>query len=456
MAAGTADHRLVADVYQVLRYGHWQAAPGLIAGDPSKASGQVRPGVSPWTFLELVPRRRPITLATDQEVGILFGWIKVMNELSLAALPFDPEDILSGLKTWVECESPTFDAAAVNRMMDVASRQLVLIGACLDRIPGRMGFGDCVRARFAHPRTAEPGVLILGHLDTVHPVGTLDQFSWRREGNRCFGPGILDMKGGNYLALEAIRHLQQASWPTPLPITVLFTSDEEAGSPSTRDLIEAEAARHKYVLVPEAGRRDGGVVTGRYPVARFNLAAIGQPSHAGLRLSEGHSAIREMAMQILAIEEMTTEESTFSVGVVQGGKWVNCVATICRAEVLNVSKNETALGRSRDRILALRSANPNVSLVVEPSVTRPFWTTSDKDWTLYAEASAIAQQLGFEIPHQYSAGGSDANFTGAMGVATLDGLGPRGDRPHTLEEHLIVESLPERGRLLAGLLVALK
>jgi len=429
MAAGTADHRLVADVHQVLRCRDGQAAPDQITAiSPSRAIGG----------------------------GILVGWIKVMNEPPVAALPFDPDDLLSGLKTWVECESPTFDAAAVNRMMDVASRQLALMGARLDRIPGRMGFGDCVRARFAHPRTEEPGVLILGHLDTVHPVGTLDQFSWRREGNRCFGPGVLDMKGGNYLALEAIRHLQQTSWPTSLPITVLFTSDEEAGSPSTRDLIEAEAARHKYVLVPEAGRRDGGVVTGRYPVARFNLAAIGQPSHAGLRLSEGHSAIREMARQIIVIEEMTTDESTFSVGVVQGGKWVNCVATMCRAEVLNVSKSEVAFSRSRERILALRSANPNVNLVVEPSATRPFWTTSDKDWALYAEASAIAQRFGFEIPHQYSAGGSDANFTGAMGIATLDGLGPRGDHPHTLEEHLIVESLPERGRLLAGLLAALK
>jgi glutamate carboxypeptidase len=379
-----------------------------------------------------------------------------MNAPSLAALVFDPEEILAGLKTWVECESPTFDAAAVNRMMDLASRQLALLGAQLDRVPGRMGFGDCVRARFAHSRREEPGLLILGHLDTVHPLGTLEQFSWRREGSRCFGPGILDMKGGNYLALEAIRQLQLASWHTTLPITVLFTSDEEAGSPSTRDLIEAEAARHKYVLVPEPGRRDGGVVTGRYPIARFKLTAIGQPSHAGLRLSEGNSAIREMAHQITAIEAMTSEDSTFSVGVVKGGTWVNCVATTCRAEVLNVSKSQAELDRSREQILALRPANPNVRLVVEPTVTRPLWTTSDRDWAVYAEARAIAQRLGFEIPHQYSAGGSDGNFTGALGIATLDGLGPRGDYPHTLEEHLIVESLPERGSLLAGLLAMLR
>jgi glutamate carboxypeptidase len=378
-----------------------------------------------------------------------------MNASSLAALPFAPEDTLAGLRTWVECESPTFDAAAVNRMMDLAARQLAIMGAQIDRIPGRMGFGDCVRARFAHPQTQEPGVLVLGHLDTVHPVGTLDVCPWRREGNRCFGPGILDMKGGNYLALESIRLLQRANWQTPLAITVLFTSDEEAGSASTRDLIEAEAARHKYVLVPEGGRRDGGVVTGRYAIARFNLTTIGQPSHAGLRLSEGHSAIREMAHQIIAIEAMTTEDSTFSVGVVQGGKWVNCVAATCKAEVLNMSKSNTELDRARERLLTLRPANPQVRLIVESTLTRPLWTTSDGDWTLYAQASAIAKQLGFEIPHQYAAGGSDANFTGAMGVITLDGLGPRGDGPHTPEEHIIIDSLVERGRLFAGLVAVL-
>ncbi len=378
-----------------------------------------------------------------------------MNARSPAALSFDPEEILAGLRNWVECESPTFDAAAVNRMMDLACRHLALMGARIDRIPGRMGLGDCLRARFAHERNG-PGVLVLGHLDTVHPVGTLAGFGWHREGDRCFGPGILDMKGGNYLALEAIAALQRAGWQTPLPVTILFTSDEEIGSVSTRDLIEAEAARHKYVLVPEPGRRNGGVVTGRYPVSRFNVTAIGEPSHAGLRLSEGNSAIREMAHQIVAIESMTTEDSTFSVGVVQGGTWVNCVARTCRAEVLNVSKSEAALERASERLLALRPVNPRVCLVIEPIVTRPFWKTSAKDLALYEQASAIARDLGFELPHECSAGGSDGNFTGVMGVPTLDGLGPRGDGPHTLAEHVIVESLAERGRLMAALLATLK
>ena len=148
------------------------------------------------------------------------------------------------------------------------------------------------RARFPHPRQGEPGILIAGHLDTVHPIGTIEKLAFRREGGKCFGPGIFDMKGGNYLTLEAIRQLARAAFTTPLPITVLFTPDEEVGTPSTRDIIEAEAKRNKYVLVPEPGRANNGVVTGRYAIARFNLEAIGKPGHAGATLSSGRSAIR--------------------------------------------------------------------------------------------------------------------------------------------------------------------
>jgi glutamate carboxypeptidase len=235
------------------------------------------------------------------------------------ALPFDTDGMLAGLRPWVECESPTWDAGAVNRMMDLVARELAVMGARLDRIPGRMGFADCVRASMPHPAMG-PGVLLLGHLDTVHPLGTLAALPWRHEGGLVYGPGILDMKAGNYIALEALRQLQRAEIATRLPITVLLTSDEEVGSPSTRDLIEAEAARQRYVLIAEPARPDGGVVTGRYAIARFRLQATGRPSHAGARLAEGRSAIREMAKQILRIEDMTSEDCTFSVGVVHGGQ----------------------------------------------------------------------------------------------------------------------------------------
>ena len=230
--------------------------------------------------------------------------------MDVTKLPFDTDAMLAGLRPWVECESPTWDAIRVGAMMDIAARDLALCGARIERIGGRMGFGDCVRATFTTGDVSQPGILIMGHLDTVHPVGTLAKLPWRREGDKCYGPGIFDMKAGNYIALEAVRQLLRAGAHIHLPITFLLTSDEEVGSPSTRDLIEAEAARHQYVLVPEPARPDGGVVTGRYAIARFNLEAIGRPSHAGARLSEGRSAIRIMADMIPQIETMTTSDCT--------------------------------------------------------------------------------------------------------------------------------------------------
>ena len=373
-----------------------------------------------------------------------------------ANLPFDSEAMLQGLRSWVECESPTWDASAVERMLDLAGRDMTIMGATLERIAGRQGFAGCVRAHFPHPRQGEPGILIAGHLDTVHPVGTLAKLPFRRDGNKCYGPGIFDMKGGNYLSLEAIRQLARASFTTPLPITVLFTPDEEVGTPSTRDIIEAEAARNKYVLVPEPGRINNGVVTGRYAIARFNLETVGRPSHAGAALSSGRSAIREMARQILVIDSMTSEDCTFSVGIVHGGQWVNCVATTCTGEALSMAKRQADLDRGVERMLALSGITDDVTFTVTRGVTLPVWEPDAVTMALYEKARGIAAELGMELPHGSAGGGSDGNFTGAMGIPTLDGLGVRGADAHTLNEHLIVESLAERGRLMAGLLATLE
>ena len=370
-------------------------------------------------------------------------------------LPFDADAMLAGLRPWIECESPTYDAAAVNRMMDLAARDLALMGARIERIPGRMGFGDCVRARFPHPREDEPGVLVMGHMDTVHPVGTLAALPFRRDGERCYGPAICDMKGGNYVALEAIRQLARAGIETPLPVTVLFTPDEEVGTPSTRDVVEAEAARHRFVLVPEPATAEAGVVTGRYAIARFNLETVGRPSHAGARLAEGRSAIRAMARRIIEIEAMTSDDCTFSVGVVHGGQWVNCVATTCRAEALSMAKRQADLDQGVERMLALAGTADDVAFTVTRGVTRPVWEPDAASLALYETARGIAKALGFDIPHKSAGGGSDGNFTGAMGIPTLDGLGVQGAGYHTLDEHILVDSLVQRGRLMAGLLATL-
>jgi glutamate carboxypeptidase len=374
----------------------------------------------------------------------------------VTALPFDAEAMLSGLRPWVECESPTHDAAAVDRMVDLATYDLAAAGATVERIPGRRGLGGCVRARFPHPRAGEPGILILGHLDTVHPVGTLDVLPFRREGDRCYGPGLQDMKSGNYLALEAIRQLARAGMATPLPVTVLFTPDEEIGTPSTRELIEATAARQRFVLVPEPARPDGGLTTGRYAIARFELATAGKPSHAGVDPRLGRSAVREMARRILQIEEMTTDDCTFSVGCVRAAQaHVNCVPSGCTAQALSMAKRQADLDAGVEKMLALNDTSGDVAFSVWRGVTRPVWEPDEPTRALFEHARRIGRSLGLELGAASAGGGSDGNFTGAMGIPTLDSLGARGAGLHTLNEHIFIDSLAERGRLMAGLLATL-
>ncbi len=372
------------------------------------------------------------------------------------ALPFDTDDMLKGLKPWIECESPTHDTAAVERMLDLAAFDLVASGAKIERIPGRNGFAGCVRATFPHPKAGQPGIVIAGHFDTVHPMGTLQQLPFKREGNQCWGPGIQDMKGGNYLALEAIRQLIKAGVETPLPVTVLFTPDEEVGTPSCREIIEATAANQRYVLVPEPARPDGGVTWGRYAIARYKVETRGVPVHAGVDPRLGKSAIAEMARRIGEIEQLTDDDCTFSVGIIRGGQWVNCVASSCYAEVLSMAKRQDDLDQGVTRMMSLNDNAAAVQTVVTRTVTRPVWEPDVACKALHKHAQSLAAELGFDLPAAMSGGGSDGNFTGAMGIPTLDSLGVRGAGLHTLNEHIEVDSLPERGKLVAGLLATLK
>lgn len=379
-----------------------------------------------------------------------------MPALDLTRLPLDAETMLVELRRWVECESPTFEPQAVNAMMDLAAADLVAAGAEVERVPGPSGLGDCVRASFPHPRKGTPGILVMGHLDTVHPLGTLETLPFRREGNRAYGPGILDMKGGTFAAVAAITALRRAGIETPLPINVLLTSDEEIGSPGCRPIIEAEGAKNAYVLVPEPAQLDGGVVTGRYAIARFDLDTTGRSSHAGANLKEGRSAIAEMARRIGEIEAMTDEDCTFSVGVIHGGRWVNCVPQSCKAEVLSMAKRQHDLDRGVDRLLALTDLDgEGIGFRVRRGVTRPVWEPTPATMMVYGLAREIARELGFELTHGSAGAGSDANFTGALGIPTLDGLGVRGEGWHTLHEHIEVDSLAQRARMMAGLMLRL-
>mgnify|MGYP000025303283 FL=1 len=262
----------------------------------------------------------------------------------------------------------------------------------------------------------------------------------------------MDMKGGNYVYLDALRKLLAAGIETPLPVTVLFTPDEEIGTPSTRELIETEAKRHKFILVPEPARPDGGAVIGRYAIARFNLQTRGKPSHAGWALSEGRSAIAEMAKSVARIEGMTTDDCTFSVGVFNAGQWVNCVSSVCDAEVLSMAKTQDLLDEGVAKMMALNSDAGDVVMEVRRGVTRPVWEPDQPGtMAMLSLAQQIAGEIGFDLTGSSAGGGSDGNFTGFLGLPTLDSIGVRGKGLHTLTEHIFVDSLVERAKLAAAL-----
>ena len=371
-------------------------------------------------------------------------------------LTFNADAIIDGLKPWVECESPTWDAAAVDRMMDLAAMKCAELGAQIERIPGTMGLGGSVRARFPHPDMGAPGIMISGHFDTVHPIGTLARNPFRREGGKVYGPGIQDMKGGNYISLEAIRALQKAGIETPLPIVALFTPDEEIGTPATRTLIETEAKQTKYVLCPEPAHPDNGVTTGRYAIARFNLTTEGKPSHAGADVKGGISAVRELARRIIEIEEMTTDDCTFSCNNISSGRWVNCVPSFASAECLSMAKEQSDLDAGVERMLALSGERNGVRFDVTRGVTRPVWEPDlPGTMALYEQAREISAQIGLDMPHRSQGGGSDANFTGALGIPSLCSLGVKGAGLHTLDEHIDTDMIVPRTRIMAGLLATL-
>jgi len=367
---------------------------------------------------------------------------------------FDADEMFEGLRDWVLTESPTVHVAGVNAMMDKAEAAMARLGATIDRQPGVDGYGDIVLASVPGRREG-PGVLVLGHLDTVHMTGTLDgALPFRREGDRIYGPGIYDMKGGMFAATYALAQLLRAGETPELPVTFMFISDEEVGSPSTRARIEEVASRHKYVLVPEPAKGETGMlVTGRFAFLRFTVKIDGKPAHAGSQLARGRSAIAEMARQIIAIEDMTDRERgiTYSVGVVNGGTFVNVVPIACSAQVLAVAPFVEAMDEIREKMAVLKPFNADCTVTVEPGPVRPLFAPSEGTLALYDKAEAIAGEIGFNPGHGQFGGGSDGNFTGALGIPTLDGMGLMGDGAHTHEEHVLYSSMVPRAKLLAGL-----
>lgn len=366
---------------------------------------------------------------------------------------YDTDAMVAGLSRWVLEESPTRDAAAVNRMIDIVAAEAEGLPIAVERLPGKQGLGDTLVMR-AGPRTDAKGILVMSHVDTVHPMGTIDgPLPLRRDEDKLYGPGIYDMKGGAYLALEAFKRVAAAG-SALLPITFLFTPDEEIGSPTTREIIEDEGRRASYALVTEPARDGGKIVTARKGVGRFDVRIEGRPAHSGTSHQLGRSAIREAARQILDIEAMTDygRGITTTVGLVSGGTAANVIPHFTYFSVdLRVIEDGDGAAAS-EKILALKPYDPDVKLTITGGMNRPAYVKTDEIGRLLAHAQHLAADIGFELADSpMTGGGSDGNFTAALGVPTLDGLGIDGEGAHTLHEYGLISSLAPRGRLMQRL-----
>jgi glutamate carboxypeptidase len=370
--------------------------------------------------------------------------------------PFDSAAILDGIRRWVEIETPTEAPEQVNKLATLVADGYRDLPATIERIAGRSGCGDHLVARSSWGQE-QPGILVLSHLDTVHPMGFIERLPFRIEDDKAFGPGIYDMKGGAYLAYHAFRQLCADGAQSPLGVTQLYVSDEEIGSPTSRALIEAEGRKAKYVLVTEPARDGGKIVTGRKGVARFDVFIKGVPSHAGTRPGDGRSAIRELANIIQTLEAMNDLKRGVSVnvGVVRGGTKPNVIPEEAYAEVDMRVPTMADADELVPKILNLKSRSEGVSVTVTGELNRPPYEKGNAGAALYEHARTLAAEIGFDLVDTFTGGGSDGNFT-APHTATLDGLGVDGQGAHTHYEQMYISSIEPRARLLHRLYQTLR
>jgi glutamate carboxypeptidase len=378
----------------------------------------------------------------------------------MTALPpdtaFDAKEILDGIRRWVEIETPTEAPEQINKLATIVADGYRDLPATVERIAGKDGRGDhlVVRSKWGQDK---PGILVLSHLDTVHPMGFIKRLPFKVDGDNAYGPGIYDMKGGAYLAYHAFKQICLHDKTSPLGITQLYVSDEEIGSPTSEPMITKYGQGAKYVLVTEPGRDGGKVVTSRKGVARFDVHVTGVPAHAGTRPRDGRSAIGELANIIQTLHAMTDFDRgiTVNVGVVRGGSKPNVVAEEAHAEV-DLRVPTIAAGEEYvAKILAIKPKIDGVTVKIEGGLNRPPYEKSNSGAALYEHARQLAGELGFELPDTFTGGGSDGNFT-APYTGTLDGLGVDGDGAHTGHEHMNISSIAPRTKLLYRLYQTLK
>jgi len=363
------------------------------------------------------------------------------------------ERLLAGVRALVEQESPTRDAAATTAIIAKLKTRLDAIGAATklhetDR-------GTHLVSRMAFGQSLDGGaVLLLGHVDTVWPLATLNRSPFRVENGRAFGPGIFDMKSGVEVMVAALEAIHELDLQPRREIRILLSCDEESGSPTSRDLITSEAEGCAAVFVLEPSLPGGKVKTARKGIANYELIARGISAHAGLDPEKGVSAISELAHQVLALNALNDRKEGISVnvGVISGGTLSNVVAAEACAEV---DVRFRTMGQGEDisrRIESMQPVQTGAQIELRGGINRPPLERTAAVVALFKHARSIGSHLGLDLGEGSSGGASDGNFTAAQGIPTLDGLGVEGDGAHAAHEHIIVADLPRRAALITTLL----
>lgn len=366
--------------------------------------------------------------------------------------------LLAMLRQMVEIESPSNDFAAVNRCVEAVAEMGTRLGAQVRRFRSKTS-GDVLELRFASRKKGRP-VLLLGHLDTVWPVGTLAKMPFRQikhDGEeRICGPGVLDMKGGVAMALTALEILQQAKL-LDRPVTLLLVGDEEVGSQFSRPITERLAREAAAVFVLEPAQ-EGAYKTSRKGVGDYTLRVDGVAAHSGLDFTRGHSAIDELAYQIEKIRAFTDLKRgvTVSTGMIRGGSARNVIAAHAEAEFDVRVRRSADAARIDRQFRELRPRDADCVLSLEGGVNRPPMERSRGTVALFRQAKKLAHEIGFDLSEAASGGGSDGNFTAALGVPTLDGMGAVGEGAHAAHESVIRKDLVPRTALLAAMLLSVE
>ena len=357
----------------------------------------------------------------------------------------------------VEAESPSGDQDGSADVVTLLASAAGSIGGInsVEKITSE-DFGEHLRIKAFADSDRAP-IVILGHTDTVHPRGAVKERPWRAEGNRIYGPGVFDMKANLALALEALRACEATAASPQSPVTILFTCDEESGSPSGRPLVEAEAKNARAVLVLEPPASGGRVKTSRKGTGMFTLRVHGLAAHAGLEPEKGISAVLELARQTIRLHNLNHPETgtTVMVTVAHGGTHSNVVPDEAEAEIDVRFSSAAEAGRIEYAILNLEPFDERARLEVSGGINRPPLERTAVVESLYERARGLATLLDFELGEASVGGASDGNFVGALGVPVLDGLGIDGDGAHAAHEHIIVDNISRQGALLSALIASL-